>query len=69
MQLGELTHTDLWGKYPVWSIHGNQYMHTFLDDATWWPRLRFLKTKDEAGQAMKYYITNLQTHGKIPKAI
>ena len=30
--LGELTYTDLWGKYPVQSIHGNQYFHTFLDD-------------------------------------
>jgi len=29
---GEITHTDLWGKYSVQSIHGNQYFHSFLDD-------------------------------------
>jgi hypothetical protein len=36
---GELTHTDLWGKYPVQSIHGNQYFHSFLDNSTRHPSL------------------------------
>jgi len=31
---GELTHTDLWGKYSMQSIHGNQYFHSFLNDST-----------------------------------
>lgn len=30
---------DLWGKYPIQSINGNQYFHTFLDDSTRRPSL------------------------------
>lgn len=32
-KLGELTHIDLWGKYPVCSIQENQYYIVFVDDA------------------------------------
>jgi hypothetical protein len=28
---GELTHTDLWDKYPVQSLNKNQYFHSFLE--------------------------------------
>ena len=31
---GEVTHMDLWGKYPVQSLNGYQYFHSFLDDST-----------------------------------
>ena len=31
---GKLTHTNLWGKYPIQSINGNLYFHSFLDDST-----------------------------------
>ena len=31
---GELTHIDLWGKYDITSINGNQYYILFIDDAT-----------------------------------
>ena len=30
----EITHIDLWGKYDIQSIHGNQYYILFVDDAT-----------------------------------
>ena len=65
---GELTHTDLWGKYPVQSIHRNQYFHTFLDDKTRYPRVRFLKHKDETGQSIKDYVTYLKARGMQPQA-
>ncbi|KAF9460598.1 hypothetical protein BDZ94DRAFT_1141706, partial [Collybia nuda] len=29
---GELTHMDLWGKYSIASINGNQYYIVFVDD-------------------------------------
>ena len=65
---GELTHTDLWGKYPVQSIHSNQYFHLFLDDSTRRPTLTFLKHKDEAKQAIKDYVAYLKARGMQPNA-
>ena len=65
---GELTHTDLWGKYPIQSIHGNQYFQTFLDDSTCRPTVRFLKNKDEGGQNIKDYVAYLKTRGMTPTA-
>jgi transposase InsO family protein len=68
-QPGDLTHMDLCGKCTPNSIHGNQYFHTFLDDATRRPHVCFLKTKDGASLAIKNYVTNLKTQGKNPKAL
>jgi hypothetical protein len=65
---GETTHMDLWGKYPVTSINGNQYFHSFLDDSTRWPCITFLKHKDEATQAIKNYVTYLKSRGLQPNA-
>jgi len=47
---GELTHMDLWGKYNVESIHGNQYYLLMIDDAARYITIEFLKTKDQAVQ-------------------
>ena len=33
MKPSELTHIDVWGKYRVASINGNQYYTIFVDDA------------------------------------
>ena len=63
MRPGQLTHTDIWGPYYVQSIHGNVYLITFLDDGTRRPRLRFLKRKDEGGQAVKDYVASLKAQG------
>jgi hypothetical protein len=65
---GEITHMDLWGKYPIQSINGNQYFHTFLDDSTRRPSLSFLKHKDEAAQAVKNYVAYLKARGMHPHA-
>jgi len=32
-QTGDLTHIDLWGKYAIRSINGNQYYIVLVDDA------------------------------------
>ena len=45
---GELTHMDLWGKYDVASINGNQYYLLMIDDAARYITVKFLKTKDQA---------------------
>jgi hypothetical protein len=67
-KVGELTHMDLWGKYPVQSINGNQYFHSFLDDSSRRPALRFLKNKDESTQAIKDYVAHLKARGLHPNA-
>jgi len=66
---GELTHMDLWGKYNVESIHGNQYYLLMVDDAVHYITVEFLKTKDQAAQKIMNYMTHLKTRGKTPCAI
>ena len=66
---GELTHIDVWGKYDVKSINGHQYFALFVDDASHYITLRFLKGKHEAAQAVRDYFTYLETHGHIAKAM
>jgi hypothetical protein len=65
---GDLTHIDLWGKYELSSIHGNQYYILSVDDAARYVTVFFLKKK-EAAQNVKNYLTYLKTHDKNPKAI
>ena len=66
---GELTHIDLWGKYDIASINKNQYYILFVNDATRYITVRFLKRKTEAVQQVQNYLENLKTHSKPPKAI
>jgi hypothetical protein len=69
MEPGKLMHIDLWGKYNVVSINGNQYYIVFIDDAGWYTTVNFLKKKDEAVQKVIEYLTHLKTQGRSPKAI
>jgi len=66
---GELTHMDLWGKYDVTSIHGNQYYLLMVDDTTYYITVKFLKMKDQAAQKIMDYMTYLKAWGKTPYAI
>ena len=66
---GELMHIDLWGKNDIASINKNQYYILFVDDATRYVTVRFLKKKTEAVEHVKYYMQNLKTHSKPPKTI
>jgi len=65
---GEVTHVDLWSKYSSPSIHGNYYFHTFLDDSTRRPTVRFLKHKHEAAQAIKDHVAHLRACRMHPNA-
>jgi transposase InsO family protein len=60
---------DLWGKYDISSIHGNQYYLLLVDDATRYVTLYFLKAKSEAGKHIKAYLTYLQVRGNPTHAI
>ena len=51
---GELTHIDLWGKNDIASINKNQYYILFVDDATRYVTVRFLKKKTEAVEHAKF---------------
>src|SRR6266850_7123858 len=66
---GDLTHIDLWGKYDISSINGSYYYLLMIDDATRYTSLAFRKTKDQAGDKLKQYLTHLTTHDKIPRAL
>ena len=66
---GNLTHIDVWGKYDIVSIQGHQYYILFVDDATRYVTVQFLKRKDEASAKVIEYLAYLRTQGKFPKAI
>jgi len=66
---GDLTHIDLWGKYNISSINGSYYYLLMIDNATRYTSLAFLKTKDQAEDKLKQYLTHLTTHDKIPHAL
>jgi len=60
---------DLWGKYDVALIHGNQFYLLMIDDATWYITIEFLKTKDQVAQKIRNYMTYLKAWDKNPCAI
>ena len=66
---GELTHIDMWGKYRISSINGKQYYVVFVDDCGRFTSLDFTKTKDEAIQSVKNYVSHLKTLERNPKAL
>jgi hypothetical protein len=66
---GELTHIDLWGKYDVQSINGNQYYLLFVDDSARYTTAEYLKQKSDATQKVIEYLVHLKTQGRAPKAI
>jgi hypothetical protein len=67
---GMHTHIDVWGKYEVASIYGHQYYLLFVDDASHYTMVNFLKSKDEVSSQVKdYYLTYQITHYKPPHAI
>jgi len=59
----ELTHIDLWGKYAVKSIKGNQYYLLFVDSTKHYITINFLKEKSEVAQAVINYIAQLLPQG------
>ena len=68
-KIGELTHVDLWGKYDIKSIHGNQYYLLLIDDTTRHITIEFLRKKNQATQKVKDYIMYLKARCASPYAI
>ena len=68
-EIGELTHTNLWGPYSVTSINGNKYYISFINDASKEGKVEFLKTKDETNQLVKNHFVQLKALSKWPRAL
>ena len=68
-KVGELMHVNLWGKYEIKSIHGNQYYLLLIDDTAWHIKVKFLKKKSQAAQKIKDYMMYLKARGASPCAI
>jgi len=68
-QKGELTHIDLWGKYAICLVNGNQYYLLFINNAKHYVMVEFLKEKSGAAQGVINYLSHLITQGLNPKAI
>ena len=69
MKPGKLMHMDLWGKYDVASINGNQYYLLMVDDTVRYITVKFLNTKDQVAQKIMNYMTYQKAQGKTPYAI
>ena len=59
---GGETHSDLWGKSPVESKGGKNFMDTYIDDKTHLTHIYFLHTKDEQPDAYKAYEVWVENH-------
>ena len=68
-KLGELVHIDLWGKYDKVSIHRNSYYLLLVDNMSHFVTVEFLKSKHQAGQQIKDYVTHLMACSLSPCAI
>ena len=68
-KVGELMHTDIWGRYEKNSINGNHYFLLLINDTSQHVTIKFLKTKDQAVQQVKNYLAYLKARGASPCAI
>ena len=66
---GELTHIDLWGKYAIKSINGNQYYLLFVDNAKQFTTVQCLKEKSDSTQGVMNYLPHLIVQNRKPKGI
>lgn len=57
----EIIHSDLSGKFSTPSIGGSQYYISFIDQATRYPWVKFLKNKSDATQAIMDFIAYANT--------
>ena len=62
-----IVHTDLCGPMRTQSMGGAKYLLTFVDDATRWCEVRFLKSKDQVLEIFTSYknLMENQTGRKI----
>ena len=60
-KFGERIHADIWGPASVRSLGGNTYTLDFVDDATRWTEVHFLRQKSEVLEVYKTFEAAIQT--------
>jgi hypothetical protein len=68
-KLSQLTHIDLWGKYPVNSIQGHQYYILFVNNYSRHVKVEFLKAKSEVQQHVQEYLAYHIARNNTPLTI
>ncbi|KXZ50459.1 hypothetical protein GPECTOR_16g633 [Gonium pectorale] len=63
----ELTHSDVCGPFPVTGRGGSRYAITLLDDATGLAAVRTIPSKDNAGEAVRDMIVQLEARARGAK--
>ena len=67
---GDLIHTDVWGPYSVPDLENHRYYVSLLDDFSGFSKLILLKTKEQAGAAIREEITSWERqYGVIVKRV
>jgi Integrase core domain len=66
---GELTHLDVWGKFPIQSIDKNYYFLALIDNTTHYVTVEGLTEKKDATQKIKNYIMSLKASRMTLQAI
>src|ERR1700677_1402278 len=69
IDVGDITHSDLWGPTRIESIGRNLYYVAFIDDYSRYITIKFLKSKSDAAQKVKDYTEWIKTQsGRTIKA-
>jgi hypothetical protein len=63
-KIGEVIHTDIWGPSTVTSPSGSRYAIIFVDDYSRYRRVYFLRTRDQALDAFRQYLSLIKTTSK-----
>ena len=63
---GCIIYMDLWGKYDIASVRGNQYFLLLIDDATRYITIKFFKAKSNAAKEVQAYLTHYQIRSHAP---
>jgi hypothetical protein len=66
MEIGELTHLDLWGKYDTASINGNCYFVLIIDDSSRHITMQSIKKKSHVAQQVIDYLAYLKARHRTP---
>ena len=61
IDIGDITHSDLWGPTRIESIGKNLYYMVFISDYSRYVTIKFLKSKSDAAQKVKDYTEWIKT--------
>ncbi len=62
---GKVIHSDLWGKARVMSAGGKKYAISFVDEATRFTRVYFMKIKSETTAVLRQFVRDTNTDPRV----